>query len=137
MDKKLLTAILFGIICFYFLFFIGVLPIICLDIKSFGHILGWLLAWWAFISLLASFTSGFVSAWFAKKKEILVSFISFFISYTPWVYFQFNESRETFWIYKRTKINIIAPYIILILVAVLGGFVAKKIRQKQEKDSGD
>lgn len=134
MSKRILIGILLGSVCFYFLFLIGVLPLVCLNIKDFEHMLGWLLGWWAFISLLASFSSGFVSAWFSKKKEIIVSFVSFFISYTPWVYFQFKESSEAFLFYKRARINIIAPYIVLILIAILGGFVAKKLREKQEKD---
>jgi len=133
MSKRILIGIFLGVICFYFLFSLGVTILGYPETKGFNYILGW----GASIFLFSTFTSGFVSAWFAKKKEILVSFVSFFISYTPWVYFQFKESGDAFWSYKRARINIIGPYIVLILIAILGGFVAKIIRQKQKKKSGD
>jgi len=133
MSKRILIGIFLGVICFYFLFSLGVTILGYPETKGFNYILGW----GASIFLFSTFTSGFVSAWFAKRKEILVSFISFFISYTPWVYLQFKKSGEAFWFYKRAKFNIIAPYIVLVLIAVLGGFVAKKIRERQRKESSN
>ncbi len=133
MDKRVLIGIFLGIICFYFLSSLGVTILGYPETKSLKYILGV----GGIIFVFSTFTSGFVSAWVAKKKEIFVSFLYFFISYTPWIFFQYSDSRQTFWVYQRERINIFAPYIVLIFIAISGGFVAKKIRQKQEKDSGD
>jgi hypothetical protein len=127
--KRTLIAIFLGIICFYFLFSLGVTLLGYPAAKSFQYILGWE----TFVFFFSTFASGFVSAWIAKRKEILISFLSFFISYTPWVYLQCNESRGTIWFHRRTIIDIVGPYLVLILVAILGGFVAKNLRQTRFK----
>lgn len=86
---------------------------------------------------IAFFLVGFVSAFIAKQKEILVSFIAFFIANAFWTYYEFQALTETTISFGSILIYIIMPFLLRMSISLLGGFVAKKINRLQKKKTGD
>ncbi|MEJ2568344.1 MAG: hypothetical protein P8Z50_05665 [candidate division WOR-3 bacterium] len=129
--KKIFISIFLGIIAGYVLFVLGVLILMIPKNWNFKLILV------GFIFISSSFTTGFVSGWLAKKKELLIALLTFLIGYIFPAYNQLQGIKEVIVDFRQVAIYVIGQFIQLMLFAILGGFVAKKIRQKQGKDSGD
>jgi hypothetical protein len=86
---------------------------------------------------IAFFLVGFVSAFIAKQREILVSFIAFFIANAFWTYYEFQALTETTISFGSILIYILLPFLTRMAISLLGGFLAKKLNQLQKKKSAD
>lgn len=88
-------------------------------------------------NIIAVFLVGFVSAFIVKKREIPVSLLAFFIANFFWTYHEFQGLRQTTINFASILIYIVLPFLTRMAVALLGGFLAKKLNQLQKKKTGD
>jgi len=90
-------------------------------------------------NIIAFFLVGFISAFIAKEREMLVSFIAFFILNLSWTYYEIQGLREAKISFASilTYIDIALPFLSRMAVSLLGGFLAKKLNQLQRKKAGD
>jgi len=129
--KRNFISIISGIIAGYALFVLGVLILVIPKDWNLRIILT------GVVFVFSSFSMGFVSAWLAKKRELIIAFITFIIGYILPTYKQLEGMKELALGFNQIVLRIFFSYISLMLFAILGGFVAKKLRKKQEKDSGN
>jgi len=88
-------------------------------------------------NIIAVFLVGFVAAFIVKKREIPVSLLAFFIANFFWTYYEFQGLRQTTINFASILIYIVLPFLTRMAVALLGGFLAKKLNQLQKKKTGD
>lgn len=79
------------------------------------------------------FLAGFLAAFIAKQREILVSFIAFFILNLFWIYYEVQSLEEVEFHFALILIYIVLPALLCMAISLLGGFLAKKLNQLQEK----
>lgn len=122
--KRIFISIISGIIAGYVLFTLGVLILMIPKNWNFKLILV------GFIFISSSFTTGFVSGWLAKKRELLIAFLTFLIGYIFPAYNQLQGIKVVIVDFGQVAIYVIGQFIQLMLFAILGGFVAKKLNKK-------
>lgn len=88
-------------------------------------------------NIIAVFFVGFVSAFIAKQREILVSFLAFFIANIFWAYYEIQGLRETKIIFASILTYVVMPFLSGMAISLLGGFLAKKLNRLIEKKTGN
>jgi len=90
-----------------------------------------------FTSFFSLFLAGFLAAFIAMQREILVSFIAFFILNLFWTYHEIQNLKEIEFNFVLILIYIVLPAFLSMAISLLGGFLAKKLNQLQKKKTGD
>jgi hypothetical protein len=81
------------------------------------------------------FLAGFLAAFIAKQREILVSFIAFFILNLVNTYYEIQSVEEVGFNFALIIIYIGLPFLLRMCISLLGGFLAKKLNQLQKKEA--
>lgn len=91
----------------------------------------------AILNIVVVFLIGFISAFIAKQREMLVSFLAFFLANLFWAYYEIQGLREAEISFAAILSYIVFPFLAGTAVSLLGGFLAKKLNRFREKKTGD
>jgi len=88
-------------------------------------------------TVFSFFLAGFLAAFIAKQREMLVSFIAFFILNLVNTYYEIQSVEEVGFNFALILIYIVLPALLCMAISLLGGLLAKKLNQLQKKKAED